>query len=317
MKSIVAKVFVGVDVSKKHLDVCIHPAKKTFRIDNSRHGIKSLLATLSKHDVQQVVCESSGGYEYIMKQTLLQRGYNVWVVDPKRIKAFIQSEGVKAKTDSIDARMIASFAAQKKCGYNQTQPSEKAEKLKSFVERKAALTKLLIMEKNRLGNPQQIYCKVEIKKHIRFLEKAIQKIDSNISEGIEADDGLRTRVEILTSVPGVGQSTAATLVSHVSELGLVSEKQAAALIGVAPYNKQSGQYVGVASISGGRPAPRRALYMAALVASRHNPKFKAIYEGLIKSGKKAKVALVAIMRRLLVVLNALVRKGEKWDPNFA
>jgi len=309
----ITKEFVGVDVSKAHLDIHIHPAKKVFRIKNDKDGLKSLHSILSKHEIEQVVCEASGGYENPMLKFIAQKGYKTWRVDPRRIKAFIASEGVKAKTDAIDAKMIALFASQKSCSYVPNQKSEQEEELTALIKERSDLVDLIATEMKRSHQASDGIVQKFIQKRISFMKKQIKKLESIIDKLIKANAELKNKLTIAESMPGVGRVTATTILAYVPELGTVDSKQAAALVGVAPYTKQSGAFKGHASISGGRSAPRRVLFMAALTAAKHNSKFKEFYERLIKCGKKPMVALVALMRKIVVILNAMFRDGKLWE----
>ena len=309
-------VFVGVDVSKNFLDLHIFPTNKSFRVKNDIKYFDKLSQHFDGHKIKQVVCESSGGYERSFLQFMEKEGYKTWLVDPKRIKAFIVSEGVKVKTDKIDAKMIATFASKTSCKYTPQQKSIQNMKLKEFVRRKIEVTTMMAEEKKRLNGPATLYSKNRINKHIIFMEKEIEYLNIKIDKLISMNKTMNKKVEILESIPGIGRATSSTLVSHVSELGTINSKQISSLVGVAPFNKESGNYVGVAKISGGRPIPRKALYMAALSASRFNPKLKTFYKKLIKKGKKPKVALVAVMRKIIVIANAMIKNNTKWNNEY-
>jgi len=307
------KVFVGVDVSKNNLDVFVHPVKKQLKIENSEEGVAKLKKELSGYDVQRVVCESSGGYEYLLLSTLKNSGYKTWLVDPKRIKAFIVSEGIKAKTDAIDAKMIARFAAEKDSTYeSQRCFDEESTKLSALYKRKTDLTEMLVMEKLRLDHPMTKACKNLIEQHIDFLEQQRQAVDSEIDTMIKNNNDWSNKAKIVESVPGIGKATAAALIAELPELGKIENKQIAALLGVAPFTRQSGEWKGNASISGGRSAPRNAVYMATLSAMRYNPVIKIFYERLRKAGKPAKVAIVAAMRKMITIINTILRKAQMW-----
>jgi len=310
------KVFVGVDVSKKYLDVHIIPTNKTFRAQNTHNGIGKMITELKDYDVQQVVCESSGGYEQLMLTMLQKSNYKTWVVQPQRIQAFIASNGIKAKTDAVDAKWIARFAAQYTCDYEKPELIEKCEELKTFVARRQALVGMITMENNRIKHPQHesSSCKKLIEKHIRFLNKQVAEIDEIIQK-LMSSQAIQKQANIITSVPGVGDVTASMLISFMPELGHVSNKQAAALAGVAPYTRQSGEWRGKSLISGGRSMIRKVIYMAALVAVRFNDQMKAFYQRLVDAGKVAKVALTAVMRKLITILNTLLQNGTVWKHN--
>jgi transposase len=307
-----AKNFVGVDVSKKTLDVYIHPAGKYLRVKNTTADIKKLVLQLSSFDIEQIVFESSGGYEYLLAKMVSEAGHKVWRVDPKRIKAFIASDGIKYKTDKVDARMIALFAAQKRCAYTAYQRCQHEEKLQALSKRRGALMSIVTAEELRLQNPQEIYNKKSIKDHIAFLRKEIAKIDTEMHEIIKQSAKLQQKFRIIESVPGVGKTIAAALIAHVPELGDLDRKQIASLLGLAPYVRESGLHRGLARTSAGRLLPRQMLYMAALASIRFNQKIQQFYNKLCAAGKKPMVALVAVMRKLIVIINAMVRDGKEW-----
>jgi len=305
--------FVGVDVSKNWLDVHIHPKNESLQFDNSDIGIEKLLKVLSKHTIEQIVCESSGGYENLLLKLCCDAGYKIWQIDPKRIKAFIASQGVKAKTDKIDAKMIARFASQQQSEYSKYKRSDDNEKVRALVRRRADLTEMAAMEKKRLKGPSGYYCRERIESLLAVINKDIESLGIEIKNLIEQNEEMKERKEILESIPGIGATTAAALIADMPELGKLENKQAAALLGVVPYTKQSGMYKGIEVISGGRPAPRCALYMAALAASRYNPTMKIFYNRLRTAGKKPKVAIVAVMNKLIVTSNAMLKKKMKWS----
>lgn len=312
----ITKIHVGVDVSKNRLDIYLHPAGKALSFNNSKDGIKKLIEELSTYTIIQIVCESTGGYEDLMIKMLRNLGYKVWQVEPNRIKSFIRSKGKKVKTDAIDARMIALFSAQENQEYESPVRSEQHELLRDLVKRKKDLIDIIVAEKHRLQHPSCVFCKPEIQAHIDFMNKQIIKIEKNIENIIDKDDDLNKKVAIIESVPGIGKATATMLVAEMPELGKIENKKAAALVGVAPYTQQSGQYKGKSFISGGRAVVRSAIYMAALVASRYNPAMKEFYHRLCVVGKKSpKVALVAIMRKLITILNVMIKKQTKWRHN--
>jgi len=313
----ISQVHVGVDVSKGRLDVHIHPLEKHFSVANSARGIEDLISKLSIYEVQRVVYESSGGYQKMLHRKLKEAKFKVWEVDPKRVKYFIASEGVKAKTDTIDAKMIARFSALKPQERKEIPLSDSADELRALVKRRSDLVEMKATEKKRLVHPAQIHCTKKIKRHIRFLEKEIQEVEDDIEKIINKDKQLKKKCEILESMPGVGPKISQILVAEVPELGILQNSQIASLIGVAPYVNQSGNYKGVASIREGRPSPRKGVYMGALSASHSKDNvFQRFFDRLIKKGKSAKVALVALMRKMIVVSNALVRKNEFWNPHF-
>lgn len=304
---------VGVDVSKKHLDVCLHQTGKAIRVINSEQGLRQFSELLSLHKVGQIVCEATGGYESFMCKTLRKQNYKVWPVQPKRIKAFIESEGIKAKTDKIDAKMIALFASQKSCSYDIVPQSDDNEKLRNLVALKASTTTAAAELKTQLQQVIDDDCLRYMNKQLKFLEKQIEKISAQIDDLVNENDVFSQTKKIITSIPGVGTGTAEIFMALMPELGKVNSKAAAALVGVAPYIKQSGSCKGQAKIAGGRAQLRSIIYMAAISAIRHNSVLKNFYERLKNGGKSFKVAIVAVMRKLIIYMNVLMRKGELWN----
>lgn len=312
-----AKIFVGVDISKDNLDVFVRPLDQYFRVKNNASGVNEILNKLSEHDVVRIVCESSGGYEKMLIRTLINAGHSMWLVDPKRIKAFIASEGIKAKTDKIDASMIALFAQQKELS-EQTRikiPKKNEELLKALVRRKDDLTRIVIKEKTRLIHPQVEFCKDKIQQLIDFITEQIVEVEKEIQQLIDNDDDWKHKQNIITSIPGAGKGTSTTLLACFPELGKIGNKQVAALLGVAPYVSESGNHKKKSIVKEGRPLPRKMLYMPTLSAVRHNPDFKIFYERLRGEGKPPKVALVAVMRKFIILANVLVAEDRLWEPN--
>jgi transposase len=317
MNNTVAKVFVGVDVSKDTLDLHIHLLDKTLKAANSKPGFKAIQKWLSTYQVEQIVCESTGGYEYLFVQELRKQGYTVWIVEPSRIKAFIKSEGIKVKTDAFDAKMIAAFAAEKKCRYEVHSPSEKEIELRQLLARRTNLSDMLMMEKTRLKHPMQMYCKDDLADSVAFFKKKITSLEIRIAALVASDNQIKQRVDIIQSIPGFGPVTATAIISSVPECGSLSNKAIAAIFGVAPYAQQSGKTSWSYYIKGGRAEPRRKLYMAALVAIRFNPVMKAFYTRLKDCGKRSKVAIVAVMRKLATILNTMLKNNTVWKENYA
>lgn len=307
------KIYVGVDISKNQLDAYLHPIAKAVSFANSGDGIKKMAKYLSAYTVEQIVCESTGGYEDLMLNMLRNVGHKVWQVEPNRIKSFIRSKGKKVKTDAIDAYMIALFAAQEIQEHAHVEYGNNHAIIHDLVKRRRDLTRMIVEEKLRLNHPSQTTCSTEIQAHIDFMDKQLKDVEDKIQQLINKDNDLNEKTKIIESVPGVGKATVAMLIAELPELGKIESKQAAALIGVAPYTQQSGQYKGKSFVSGGRRDVRSALYMAALAASRFNPTLKEFYNRLRIVGKKpAKLALVAVMRKLITILNAMVKNQTMW-----
>jgi transposase len=308
---------VGIDVSKLHLDVHIFPVSKSFRVENSKVGISQLVKNLNPFDskIDQIVCESSGGYELNVLNVLYSAGYKIWRVNPRRVKSFIESEGILVKTDSSDARMLAMFAMEKKSSYEPHISTKDDFKLRGAIKRRSDLIGMIKAEKTRLQSPFYETEIAGIKKLIKLLESRVKKYDEKINKLILENETWKRKAQIIESIPGVGRVTAMALLSHMPELGSIGHKQAAALLGAAPYTNESGSFKGASKIKGGRPEPRRVVYMAALSAARSNPILKAFYKKLCDRGKRPKVALVAVMRKLIIMINAMIAKNEIWNAH--
>ncbi len=305
-----SEAYVGIDVSKRWLEVCVHGAVESQKIGNDPDGFRVLVGEMEAIRPQLIVFEATGGYESRAVGVLSAAGYAVAIANPTRVRRFAEALGILAKTDRIDAQVIAHFASvvQPTANGRQT-PLE--EQLAAFVERRRQLLVELVAEKNRLSTCPA--CVQEgIEAHIAWIDEQVDVLESQIQTCIQQKPEWRERAEIIDSAPGVGPVTAATLVAELPELGQLSHKKIAALVGVAPFNKDSGPKRGKRRIFGGRSGIRRTLYMAALSAIKHNPVIRTFYEALLQRGKEKKVALVACMRKLLVFINAMVRKGEVW-----
>ena len=305
---------MGIDVSKDYLEIYIHPNSKSFKVENSKKGVQALLGKLTNYVIERIVCESSGGYENLMLKMLKLADYNVWHVDPKQIKAFIISQGIRAKNDRIDAKMMALFASQNQPKYLKKDISQNAEKLRALVRRKSDLTELISIEKKRFNHPKQQYCGDVIRSHIEFMEKQIEILETEIEQLIDDDPDWSNNTKLMKSMPGIGDATSALLIAEMPELGKVTDKQIAALLGVAPYTKESGTMRGKAYIGGGRIIVRNILYMASLSAVRYNPALKKFYTRLKEAGKCSKIALVAVMRKMIIILNIMIKRQIGWSP---
>ena len=304
---------MGVDVSKAHLDAYIHPLNKNIKISNTKKGIDKLIAFLSKYFVEKVAFESTGGYENLLRMMLFEASYNAWCIDPKRIKAFIRSQGIKAKTDRIDAKMIAKFAEKNSNSYEPVILDKKALELKAYMRRRIELIEIISSEKKRKNNPTRALTEHLIRNHIEFLEKEVESVDEHVQLLISENSKWQLNYKIMTSVPGIGGTTAATLMAYVPEIGSLSSKQIGALVGVVPYSKQSGTHQGKEFIQEGRFIPRKALYMAALSAINTKSVFKDFYQKLTEKGKAPKVAVVATMRKMIIVVNSMIKKQETYS----
>jgi transposase len=309
MKNI-SKVYIGVDVSKKSLDIHFLPCGKFFKIANSDTEIKKAIKEFSKHENIEIGCESTGGYEKLFKVLLLKNNHHLRVIDPRRIKGFIISSGFKSKTDKSDAKKIAEFISKNPKEYDTIQKTENEELLQALVNRKNDLTKFLTSEKTRLKSPSHEICLSNIKDFVKYLTLQIKKLDKNIQDLIKKDTVLNKKSIFLESIPGIGKSTAAALLSFVPELGKISNGKISALVGVCPYDNESGNFRGKKFIKGGRIIPRKMLYMCAITAIKYNPPLKTFYDRLIAANKPFKIAIVAIMHKLIIIANSILKKGE-------
>jgi transposase len=303
--------FVGIDVSSDQFDVHVIPTGKRFTSPNDGKGVKSMVKRLKETAPELIVLESTGGYERELVIALAENQLPVAQVNPRRVRDFARSIGKTAKTDSIDAFVLASFAEKVRPPVRAL-PSEQERALQELAARRRQLIRMLTSEKNRLPHAASKGVKESIKSIIAALERQIRDIEKDLDAIIRTDSELSDKEDLLQSVPGVGQVTARTLLADLPELGTLGHKEIASLVGVAPMNRDSGKMRGRRSIIGGRAPVRSALYMAALVATRYNPKIREFYERLTTGGKPKKVAMVACMRKLLTILNAMVRTKTRF-----
>ena len=304
--------FVGIDVAKDSFDVASEPAGLKLSLPNDPTGRQKLLDTLQTSHVALIVLEATGGYERDLVATLLHHGFNAVVVNPRQVRDFARGIGKLAKTDRIDAAVLARFAEVVK-PQPRPKPAGNTEVLSELVMRRRQLSDLLTQESNRLPKAQHVSVKKSVQKSIRALEQQIIDLDKLIRQNIESDDGLRRKDQIVQSVKSVGSGTSAMLLGRLPELGRLNRQEIAALVGLAPWNDESGQWTGKPRIWGGRREVRNMLYMATLSAIRHNPVIRDFYHRLKSNGKLFKVAITACMRKLLVILNTLVRNDCLWQ----
>lgn len=310
--SATAPVHVGIDVAKATLDVCVLPAGQRLSLANDDAGIAHLVASLKRHPVKLVLLEATGRYERRVASELLEAGFPVAVVNPRQARDFARALGKLAKTDEIDASVLAQFAQLGHARTCEKQPENRA-LLDDLVTRRRQVTQMLAAEKTRRQVPQDERTRAMIAKVIRVLEQQREDLDRDIAELIESDDDWRNKRDLLAGVPGVGRTTASQLIADLPELGKLNRQQVAALVGVAPVNRDSGTMRGQRRISGGRATVRCALYMAAFSAMRFNPAIRRFAERLRRAGKPFKVVVVAAMRKLLTILNAMLKENQAWD----
>jgi len=307
---------VGIDVSKERLDVCSLPDGGTFSVANDRAGIDELLARLLEGvRPELVVLEATGKYERPAAVAVAAAGIAVAVVNPRQARDFAKAAGRLAKTDRIDAEVLARFAGA--VGPRPSVlPDEEARVLQDILLRRRQLLEMMVAEKNRLQMASEAVAR-RIAAHVRWLEKELCRVDRELDEAVRESETWRANEELLRSVPGVGPVLARTLLAELPELGTLPRRRLCALVGVAPFNRDSGTFRGKRQVWGGRAPVRAALYMGALVATRHNPLIREFYERLLAAGKPKKVALVACMRKLLSLLNALMRNRTLWRSTHA
>lgn len=307
-------VFVGIDVGKAQLDVARSDQDDVWRVGNDEEGIEELVGQLRDLSPELVVLEATGGFEFPAAAALAAAEIPVVIANPRQARDFAKSTGQLAKTDTIDARGLALFAARVKPQVREL-PSEEARALSAIVARRRQVIEMITAEKNRLGFALKPVQK-GIEKHIRWLERQLSDVDSDLDSMIRKSPLWAAKRDLLQTVPGVGPNLSRTLLAELPELGLLSHKQIASLVGVAPFSRDSGVFRGKRMIWGGRAPVRSALYLSVWSASRWNPVIRLFYNRLRDKGKPAKVAQVACMRKLLTILNAMVRDGRQWDPSI-
>jgi len=307
------KVFVGVDVSKDSLDVATGPKKDIITFVNDQKGVDALVNKLNRIDAELTVFESTGGYELLAASSLAEAGLPVVIVNPRQVRNFAKATGILAKTDALDARVIAHFAQAVKPDVRPLKDAETSE-LTALVTRRRQIVEMIVAESNRLKLANKRSIK-DIKDHIRWLKKRLDKIETDIGKTIQNSPIWHCKDNILRSVPGIGPITSASLICDLPELGVLGSKKIAMLVGLAPLNCDSGKFKGRRRIWGGRAAVRSGLYMATLAAIRCNPPIKEFYQRLIAAGKCHKVAATACMRKLLIIVNAMLRDQTLWQQN--
>lgn len=308
-------IYAGIDVAKKTFDLNIHGQKEVRHFGYDAAGIDQCIKRLTENNVELVAMEATGGYERKLAVALQAEGLAVSIVNPKRIRDFSKSMGKLAKTDKIDAMMIAAFAATRQLPKS-TVIDAHAYRLKALVARRNQLIGLRTCENNRKEHIADPVISRSLDTTIEVLDKEISLIEKEISDHIEGQPELKERTTIMESTPGIGKTTASMLVSEVPELGRCNKREIAALIGVAPINRDSGQFRGKRMTGGGRVQVRSRLFMPTLVAIRYNPKLKAFYQRLLANGKSKMTAIVAVMRKLLVILNTMLKNNQLWNKNL-
>ena len=308
------KPYVGIDVAKATLDVAIGGDGELVQVENNEAGIAQLIQRLGEVEPTLVVLEATGGYESLVAGAIAGREIAVAVVNPRQVRDFAKATGVLAKTDRIDARVLARFAEAVR-PEPRPLPTAEAKELEEFLSRRRQLVDMLTMEKNRLSIAATEKMKKRIRKHIDWLEEALRRANDDIDQAVRNSPAWREQEDLLRSFPGIGPVTARTVIGELPELGALNRKKIAALVGVAPLNRDSGTLQGTRTCWGGRANVRQVLYMATISAVRCNPVIRRVYLALRARGKKHKVALVACMRKVLTILTAMVRDQRRWSPS--
>lgn len=305
--------WIGIDVSNESLDVATRPTGEFWSVSNTDKGILGIVARLQPLSPEMIVVEATGGLEAPVVTALTSAGLPIVAVNPRQVRDFAKASGRLAKTDKIDAHVIAHFGEAVRPDIRPVKDKELQE-LTGLITRRRQIIDMLTAEKNRLKRASKQVAK-DIEAHVAWLQKRLDRIDAELLKRIKKNPLWHEKDVICRSVPGVGPILSMSLLANLPELGKVSPRQVSALVGVAPFNHDSGKYRGRRFVWGGRANVRAVLYMATLIAIRFNPRIKAFYEKLINNGKKPKVAITACMHKLLIILNAMVRDGTTWQLN--
>ena len=306
-----ATAYVGIDVAKERLDMAVYSSDQQWTFVNSDAGIGQAVSCLQELKPALIVLEATGGIEVPLVAALAAVGLPVVVANPRQVRDFARATGRLAKTDTLDARTLAHFAAVVRPALRPV-PDAHTQEMTAILTRRRQLVEMLTAERNRLSAARSKPVRDRISAHITWLEKELANVDDDLASGIRESPVWREKDNLLQSVPGVGPVLSTTLLAHLPELGNLNRRQIAALVGVAPFNRDSGNLRGKRTVWGGRSAVRAALYMATLVATRHNPVIRAFYHRLCADGKPKKVALTASMRKLLTILNAMLKHRTPW-----
>jgi transposase len=307
--------FIGIDVAKAWLDVAVRPGNLLSRQPNTPAGIASIVEQCRTVRPELILLEATGGYERPVAVAVIEAGFSVRIVDPARVRHFARSVGQHAKTDTLDACLLAQFADQVR-PEARALPDAEARELEALIDRRRQLIAMRVAEQARLKQNPTPTVQTGIAAHITYLTRQIDETDESLGKAIEAKQEWRLKDEVLQSVPGIGKQTSRVLVGLLPELGQLSAKQVASLAGLAPRARDSGTMRGTRTIFGGRADVRTALYMAALSSVRFNPILRIFYRRLREAGKAAKLALTAVARKLLTIVNAMIRDMKPWEPNL-
>lgn len=312
---VTAPVCVGIDVAKDQLDVAVGGDGDAWSVSNDEAGIRTLLTELRSRQCALIVLDATGGFEVAAVSALAAAGLPVVVINPRQVRNFARAIGQLAKTDRLDARVLALFAERVRPEVRAL-PDDAARLLDALLTRRRQVTEMIVAEHNRQGfAPAPL--KKSIEKHIQWLRRELDGIDADLSKAIQASPVWRTKEELYRGVPGIGPIISRTLIADLPELGRLNRKEIAALVGIAPLARDSGKMQGKRMVFGGRASVRSVLYMAAIVGARHNPVIRTFYTRLREAGKPPKLALIACAHKLLTILNAMARTGEPWRAEHA
>ncbi len=306
------EIYVGIEVAKDRVDVAIRPSGDKWNADYDERGLGELVSYLQDAEPAAVLLEATGGLEVPLVSALAAAALPVIVVNPRQVRDFARATGRLAKTDALDAQVLAHFAEAVRPPVRPLR-DEDTQELNSLTTRRNQLVTMLVAEKNRLRRASHAV-RPSIQSHISWLEQELNDLDEGLRQTLHQSPVWREKDDLLRSVPGVGEQLSLSLLAYLPELGTLNRKRIAALVGVAPFNRDSGPRRGKRSVWGGRSRLRAVLYMGALVASRYNPVLRAFYQRLLSAGKPKKLALTACMRKLLTILNAMAKSGQHWDP---
>jgi transposase len=305
-------IYVGIDVSKDRLDVHVRPSEEVFAVARNSKGLFALIERLQNLKPTLIAVEATGGFETIVAAAIAGAHLPLAVINPAQIRHFAQAVGKRAKTDPIDAAVIAHFAEAVKPEPREL-PDEAARLLAELVSRRTQLIEMLVAERQREKLASAGRIRKSLARHITALEKELSEIDRDIATMVRGSPVWREKEDLLITFPGVGNTLARIFLADIPELGRLTRRQIASLVGVAPFTRRSGQWKGKSMIAGGRPTARSAVFLAALSASRYNPGLRAFYQRLLAAGKPKMVALIAVARKLLTILNAIIRDNKPWQ----
>lgn len=305
--------YIGVDVGKNHLDIFY--LNTSVQIENSSKAIKLFFKKIDKSQDPFVLCEATGGYEQQLIEILKKENIAFSIAHPNKIRAFAKSKGLLGKTDKLDAKLLFDYASMFKPDADKCLQTPSEDELLGLLKRREQLQQEKFREQNRLDKILSKPVKKSVENHVKWLDEALQNIENEISNLQKNNEGIKNKTELLTSVPSIGNLSASYLICYLPELGKLNHKEISSLVGVAPFNRDSGSFHGKRYIRGGRPHLRKMLYMAALSSTKWNKSMKIFYQRLKSKGKPAKVALIAVVRKLLIVLNSVVKRQTPWVEN--